>query len=344
VRSRFGRVATSVAALSLAASAIAACGGRQADTPSAATTSAGSSISCTVDQDTRIAIATGNTTGVYYPLGNAWAQLISNAPGGKLKATAAETGASVQNIQQLNEDKYQVAFSLFDSATDAVLGKGTAFKDKPVKVQALARIYDNATHVIVQKSSTIQSMADLKGKKVSTGSPNSGTEVIANRLLTAAGLDPAKDISPQRLDLAKTTAEFKAGTIDAFVWSGGLPTSGVTELVTTAADKVRFIDITPLLPKMQEINAAYQVGTIPATTYKQTADVKTIVVPNVLLVKDTMDANLACALTKNLVEKRDDLAKANAAAKGISLDTVRNTDPVPLHPGAKKALDDLGAK
>jgi TRAP transporter TAXI family solute receptor len=327
----------------LAAAAIAACGGQQTDTPSA-NTNTGSSISCTVDQDTRIAIATGNTTGVYYPVGNALATQISDSSGGKLKATAAETGASVQNIQQLNEDKYQVAFSLFDTATDAFQGKGTAFTGKPVKIQALGRLYDNATHVVVQKTGNINSMADLKGKKVSTGSPNSGTEVIANRLLTAAGLDPAKDVSAQRLDLAKTTAEFKAGTIDAFVWSGGLPTGGVSELVTTAADKVKFLDITPLLPKMQEINAGYKEGTIPAATYKQAADTKTIVVPNVLLVKDTMDANVACAITKTLVEKRDELAKVNAAAKGITLDTVRNTDPVPLHPGAKKALDDLGAK
>nr|BFE65828.1 hypothetical protein GCM10020063_103540 [Dactylosporangium thailandense] len=159
----------------------------------------------------------------------------------------------------------------------------------------------------------------------------------------AAGLDPDKDIQPQRLDLAKTTDGMKAGTVDGFFWSGGLPTSGVTDLFTTAGDKVRFLDIDALLPKMRQVSPAYQAGTIPAATYRTAADVKTIVVPNVLLVRSDMDAGLACVLTRTLVEKREELAKANPAAKGITLETVRKTDPVPLHPGAAAALDTLGA-
>ena len=297
-------------------------------------------MTCEVATDTRIGIATGNATGVYFALGNAYAEQLNNT-GGKVKATAAETGASVQNVQQLVAGTYDVAFSLADTAADAVNGTGSFTARQPV--QALARIHTNYTQVIVRKSAGVKDVAGLKGKRVSTGSPKSGTEVIANRVLTAAGLDPAKDIQAQRLDLIKTVDGIKDGSIDALFWSGGLPTPGITDLLTTSAAQVEFLDITPLLPAMQKINPVYETGTIPAATYKTAADVKTIVVPNVLLVRENLDANVACVLTKALFDRKPQLEQANAAAKEISLDTARKTDPVVLHRGAAKALDDLNA-
>jgi TRAP transporter TAXI family solute receptor len=167
--------------------------------------------------------------------------------------------------------------------------------------------------------------------------------VIANRILTAAGLDPAKDISAQKLDLTKTVDGMKDGNIDALFWSGGLPTPGITDLLTTSAAQVEFLDVTPLIPEMQKINPVYEAGTMPAATYKTPADVKTIVVPNFLLVRNDLDANVACVLTKALFDRKPQLEQANAAAKEISLETARKTDPVPLHRGAVKALDDLNA-
>ncbi|MGK5678428.1 TAXI family TRAP transporter solute-binding subunit [Actinoplanes sp. URMC 104] len=318
------------------AAALAACGGRQ----DAAETDAGGEVTCDVANETRIGIATGNATGVYFALGNAYAEQIG-AAGGKVKATASETGASVQNIQQLVAGTYGVAFSLADTAADAVNGAGSFDSKQPVA--ALARIHTNYTQVIVRRAAGIKDVAGMKGKRVSTGSPKSGTEVIANRLLTAAGLDPAKDISAQKLDLTKTVDGMKDGSIDALFWSGGLPTPGITDLLTTAGGQVEFLDITPLLPEMQKINEVYEAGTIPAATYKLAADTKTIVVPNVLLVKDDLDANVACVLTRTLFERKTQLEQANAAAREISLDRARRTDPVPLHRGAAKALDDLGA-
>jgi hypothetical protein len=338
VKRSFTTTATAAVVLAAALVGSAACGGQRTGTQK---DSGASDIKCTVANDTRVAIATGNATGVYYPLGNALAEQVSANTDGKLKATAAETGASVQNIEQLVAGNYQVAFSLFDSATDAVNGKGS-FKT-PQKVQALARIYDNYTQVVVRADANINSVADLKGKRVSTGSPKSGTEVIANRVLQAAGMDPEKDIQAQRLDLTKTVDGMKNGTVDALFWSGGLPTPAITDLFTTQADKVKFLDITSVLPKLQETSPAYQANKIPAATYKTAADIPTIVVPNVLLVRDDLDPNIACALTKTLFDKKDALVKANAAAKGIALETARKTNPVPLHRGAVKALDDLGA-
>ncbi|MER5704926.1 TAXI family TRAP transporter solute-binding subunit [Micromonospora sp. NPDC002296] len=332
------RLAAVASTLALVTAGTVGCGGKQ---DGAAKDDAASEITCTVDKDTRIGIATGNATGVYYVVGNALANQLPGATGGKLSGTAAETGASVQNVEQLVAGKYDVAFSLFDTAVNAAQGKGSFTAPQPV--EALARIYDNYTQVVVRADSGIKSVADMKGKRISTGSPKSGTEVIANRLLTAAGLDPAKDVQAQRLDLTKTVDGIKDGSVDGLFWSGGLPTGGLTDLFTTSGDKVRFIDISPLLPQLAGLNPAYQAGTIGKETYRTATDTPTIVVPNVLLVRKDLDANVACAVTKVLFEKKDALAQASPAAAGISLDTARRTDPVPLHRGAASALTTLGA-
>ena len=297
---------------------------------------------CTVETDARLSIATGNTTGVYYSLGGALAEAIGKSSGGKLKATAAETSASLQNIQQLVAGTHQVAFSLADTAADAAEGKESF--DSPQPIAALARLYPNYTQVVARSDAGINSIADMRGKRVSTGAPNSGTEVIANRMLNAAGLDPNKDIQAQRTELGKTVEGMKDGSIDAMFWSGGLPTSGITDLFTSQRDNVKFLDVAGTLDKLKEINTIYEEGVIPAATYKTPADVPTVVVPNLLLVNSDMDGNTACVLTKALFENKADLVKVNKAAEDINLDTARQTDPVPLHPGAKKALDELGAK
>ncbi|PXX58860.1 TRAP transporter TAXI family solute receptor [Nocardia tenerifensis] len=173
---------------------------------------------------------------------------------------------------------------------------------------------------------------------MSTGSPKSGTEVIAQRVLQSAGLNPDSDISAQRLDLTKTVDGMKDGSIDAMFFSGGLPTPGTTDLFTTAKDKVRFLDLTDQLPAMRKVSPVYEAGTIPAATYGLPADAKTIVVPNVLLVRDDLDADLACVLTKALFDRKPQLEQANSAAKGITREDARKTDPVPLHRGAEHAL------
>ncbi|GAA1349779.1 TAXI family TRAP transporter solute-binding subunit [Saccharothrix algeriensis] len=283
----------------------------------------------------RITIATGNSGGVYYVVGGGLAKLISEHTA--LKATAAETGASVQNVQQLVAGDYDVAFSLADTAADAVNGEG-AFEGAPQRVRALARLYPNHTQVLVRKSSGIRSIADMRGKRISTGSPKSGTEVIAHRLLAAAGLDPERDVQAQRLDLAKTADGMKDGSLDGLVWSGGLPTAQITDLTTSLGDQVEFLDVTPQLPKLKEVNRVYDEGVIPAAAYGQPADVPTVVVPNVLLVAESFPAGDACAVTRLLFDRKDELEKIHPAARDIVEEQGALTDPVPLHPGSLDAF------
>ncbi|MQA77521.1 MAG: TAXI family TRAP transporter solute-binding subunit [Streptosporangiales bacterium] len=311
---------------------VAGCGGKREPT------AGGGGDACVAGKGS-ITIATGNSTGVYYVLGGGLAQVISKNT--ELRATAAETGASVQNIEQLVSGTYDVAFSLADTAADAVEGKESF--DGPQPIRALTRLYPNTTHVVVNANAGIDSLEDMKGKTISTGSPKSGTEVIANRLLEQAGLDPAKDVKAQRLDLTKTVDGMKDGSIDGLFWSGGLPTPAITDLVTSQGDKVKFVDVTPQLPKMQEISTTYEEATIPKATYKTDEDVPTINVPNVLLVKDDFAEANACAITKLVFDKNADLAKVHPSAKQITLDNARKTAPVELHPGAVKALDELKA-
>ncbi|MFD1824679.1 TAXI family TRAP transporter solute-binding subunit [Mumia zhuanghuii] len=310
--------------------ALAACGGQQDNNQAD-----GDTDSCDAGSG-RIGIATGNSTGVYYVVGGGLAKIISDET--ELKATAAETGASVQNVQQLVAGDYDLAFSLADTAADAVSGTGS-FTEKQ-EVSSIGRIYPNYTQVVVRADSGITSIADFKGKRISTGSPKSGTEVIAQRLIEAAGLSQ-DDVSAQRLDLTKTVDGMKDGSIDGLVWSGGLPTPAITDLFTSMGDKVTFLDITPELPALQEINPVYEEGSIPAATYELDADVPTVVVPNVLLARNDMADNVACALTTVVFEDTDALVAVHPAAKDIRLEDATLSDPVPVHPGSQRAIDDL---
>jgi TRAP transporter TAXI family solute receptor len=322
---RASRIATAVFAVALVA---AACGGKQTNNAAE-----GSSTACEASEG-RITIATGNTGGVYFTLGGGLAQLISdNTP---LKANSAETGASVQNIQQLVAGDYDIAFALADTAADAVEGKAS-FDGQPQDIAALARIYPNYTQVVVRASSGINSVADMKGKTISTGSPKSGTEVIANRLLTAAGLAES-DISAQRLALRPTVDQMKSGQIDGLFWSGGLPTPELTDLFTNMGDDVKFIDIGDLLDELKKVNPVYEEGTLPADTYNLPADVSTIVVPNLLLVTKDFPAGNACAITKLIFDKKDELVQVHKAASALDRKAAVDTSPVDLHPGAAQAL------
>ena len=282
----------------------------------------------------RITIATGNSTGVYYVMGGAIARLVNEKT--DVRAGAAETGASVQNIQQLVKGDYDVAFSLADTADTAV--RGTGRFDRPQKIHSIGRIYPNYTQVVVRTDSGIDSVADFAGKTISTGSPLSGTEAMALRLIDAAGLKES-DVNRQRLDLTKTVDGMKDGSIDGLVWSGGLPTSALTDLYTSVgADKLKMLDLSPLLPAMKKKSAVYDLATIPAATYGLPADVPTIAVPNVLLVREDMPANLACALTRLVYDHHDVLVQAHPAGKDVRIEDAARTGPVRLHPGSARAL------
>src|SRR6478672_12677539 len=151
------------------------------------------------DKKTRISIGTGGTGGVYYPLGGGLAALISKyVPG--VEATAEVTAGSIANLQLISGGKSEVGFTMADAAWDAVNGLDK-FSGKRVALRTLAVFYPNRMHVVTIEGTGINKFADLKGKRVSTGAPASGTEVMAMRLIEAFGLDPNKDMTRERLSV-----------------------------------------------------------------------------------------------------------------------------------------------
>jgi TRAP transporter TAXI family solute receptor len=277
-----------------------------------------------------LSVCTGNTTGVYYILGGGLALRISrHLPG--YRATAEPTSASVENLQRIVEQDCDVAFTLADSAGDAVAAR------EPIA--ALARLYPNYTQVLVRRAAGADAVADLRGKRVSTGSPNSGTEVIALRLLDAAGLDPDRDVQRQALSLPESVQGMKDGIIDALFWSGGLATPGVRDLLTSHKGKVRFLPLDDLLPRLRRDHGPVYAGAdIPADPANgQRHPTPTIAVPNLLVVHAGMSEQLAYDLTKLLFQRKDELGdRVHPAAKRIPPPPDQKTDPVPLHAGARR--------
>jgi TRAP transporter TAXI family solute receptor len=173
-----------------------------------------------------LSIATGGTGGVYYPYGGGLAQLISERIPG-IQATAEVTGASVDNLKLLQQGRADLAFTLADTLAEAVRGTGPFEATGAVPVQTIAILYQNFTHIVVLQESGIETVGDLRGRSVSVGSPGSGTELIASRVLEAASIDPQRDITRQSLGVSESVNALKDGKIDAFFWSGGLPTASI---------------------------------------------------------------------------------------------------------------------
>jgi uncharacterized protein len=283
-----------------------------------------------------LAIGTGNPTGVFYEIGAGYADVVNRHLAG-YQATAAPTNGSVDNLVRLASGDVDIALAFADNAADALHGAGP-FIGSPHAVRALARVYNNYAHVIVRTDAGIGSLPDMRGRRISTSTHNSGTEVMARRMLTAAGLNPASDVTTLAMSLGETTAAMAAGTVDGMFWSGGLPTTGVSDLFRQAAGKVRFLPVDGLVPALDKLygTGIYAAATLPRATYALPADVPTIVEPNLLVVDEHMPADLAYQLTGLLFRYQTELAAVHPAAKDIRRDTAPRTAPVPLHDGAAR--------
>jgi TRAP transporter TAXI family solute receptor len=182
---------------------------------------------------------------------------------------------------------------------------------------------------------------------VSTGSPGSATEVMAFRVIEAAGLDKDKDMTRERLGVAESTNAIKDRKIDAYFWVGGLPTAAVTDLGATPGTKIKLIDHSEVVDKMNaKYGSIYTAGIIPAKTYPgQDTDNKISVVQNILVANAKMPDKTAYDIVKTLYEKRADVALAHGEARAIVLETQNKANTtIPWHPGALKYFTEVGAK
>ena len=296
-------------------------------------------------QAQNISVATGGTGGVYYPMGGGLAAVLSKyVPG--MQATAEVTGGSVDNLKLIASGKPYVGFSMSDAAQDAFKGEDK-FKGNKVPVRTLMVLYPNRMHVVTVEGKGINKFTDLKGKRVSTGSPGSATEVMAFRLLEAAGWDKDKDVKRERLSVAESVNALKDGKIDAFFWVGGLPTAAVSDLANTPGNKIKMIDHAELVPAMnKKYGNLYVQDVIPKSTYHgMEVDNHQATVQNILVAADSMDEKTAYNIVKAIFDHKADIVAVHKEAENFKLENQKkDASPIPWHPGAVKYFAEKGIK
>jgi TRAP transporter TAXI family solute receptor len=230
--------------------------------------------------------------------------------------------------------KADLGFTPGDVLYDAYVGRDK-FKSK-IPVRTLLNPYSNFIHFVASESSGIKTLSDLRGKRVSLGAPGSGTEVKAARILEAMGIDPVKDIKRDRLSVAESAGGIKDRKIDAFCWSGGLPTAAIMDLAATPGVRIRLLDMAEIVPKLSEkFGPVYFKGLIPKGTYSGVDyDVVTAAMVVSIFCHEKMEEDLVYQITKLVIEKKSELVLVHKEAQHISLQFSSVGSPVPYHPGA----------
>jgi len=292
-----------------------------------------------------LSIATGGTGGVYYPIGGALANLLSKyVPG--MQATAEVTGGSVDNLKLIATGKPYIAFSMADAGQDAYRGEDK-FKGTKVPLRTLMILYPNRMHVVTIEGTGVTKMSDLKGRRVSTGSPGSATEVMAFRVIEAAGLDKDKDMTRERLGVAESVNAIKDRKIDAFFWVGGLPTAAVTDLANTPGIKIKMIDHANTVAAMnKKYGPLYSEDVIPKTMYRgMDADNKQATVWNILVSNENLSDKTAYSIVKTIFDHKADLVAVHKESENFLLENQKAAaSPIPFHPGAVKYFAERGVK
>jgi len=285
-------------------------------------------------------ILTGGQSGVYYPLGVALSQIYAKAIP-NTRSTAQVTKASAENLNLLQAGRGELALALGDSVSNAWQGNAEAgFKSKLDKLRGLSATYNNYIQIVANADSGIQTLADLKGKRISVGAAKSGTELNARAIFKAAGLTYADLGKVEYLPFGESVELMKNRQLDATLQSAGLGVASIRDLAT--AIKIVVVAV-PADVVAKVGDAAYQPATIPANTYTgQTTDIATAAIPNFLVTHSGVSDELAYQMAKTMYEGIDTLYAAHNAAKAIKRENAAKGMPVPLHPGAEKYYREVG--
>ena len=287
-----------------------------------------------------IAILTGSTSGVYYPLGHAISAIfLKTIPGAR--SSVQVTQGSIENLRLLEDGDGELAFSLGDSLSAAWKGNAEAgFRAPLTKLRGVAAIYRNYVQLVVSERSGIKPLADLKGRRVSVGPKQSGTELNARAIFTAAGLSYGDFSRTDYLPFGQSAKLIEKGDLDATLQSAGLGVDSIRHLGTSVA--IRLLEI----PKdvVTKINdAAVVPSVIPARTYEgQTKDVETAAIVNFLVTRQGVNAESVYAMTRAIFSNLTQLVQTHPAASGISLKDAIVGMPLPLHPGAERYYREMG--
>lgn len=279
-----------------------------------------------------VTVLTGNTSGVYYPLGVGLSQLFRTAiPEANVSVQA--TAASAENLRLLETERGELAFTLGDVLTDAWEGNADAGFTTPLrKVRAVATIYPNYIQIVASADSGVRTLADLRGSRISVGAPGSGTELNARAIMKAAGLSYTDFSKVEYLSFSESVELIKNRQLDITLQSAGL---GVASLRDLAASVPIVVVPIPADVVRNVGRPVYQPAMIPAGTYDgQIEAVETASIRNVLVTHDNVPDDVVYRMTKAMFEHLDELAAAHIAATAISLEGAVSNLAVPLHPGA----------
>lgn len=288
-----------------------------------------------------VKLATGGNTGTYYAFGTAVGQILGNKAG--VAFNIQSTGASKANIQLLQAKDVNMAIVQNDVMDYAFNGTDLFAADGAVKgFSAMAGLYAEVVQIVADPNAGIETIADLKGKKVSVGDAGSGVEFNAKQILEAYGVT-FEDINKQNLSFAASAEAYKNDQIDAFFCTAGAPTTAIMDLVTSNSIKLLGVeaDQAAALKSKYPFYTTYE---IPAGTYKGVdSAVTTLAVKATFIVSDELSEDTVYKLTKALFDNKD--AIAGAHAKGKELDTAYAVEgiSIPFHKGAVKYYKEVGA-
>jgi TRAP transporter TAXI family solute receptor len=292
-----------------------------------------------------IFISTGPTTGVTYAMGGGMADILTkHVP--NLNATAGTTDGSMANLLLIKQGKADLGLCMGDATWDAYKGQNK-FQGKQVDVRALMVLYPNRMHVVTIEGTGINKMADLKGKRVSTGAPNSATQIMAHRVMEAYGINPEKDIIHERLDPGKSAEAIKDRKLDAFFWVGGVPSAAVTDLAATPGIKLKLIDNAEATDAMvSKYGPIYAKFSIAAKSYPgQETPNQIVSVWNVMVADAKLPNQVAYDIVKTIFEHKQEMIRAHAESRNFELEyQTPSRAVIPFHPGAKKYFDEKGVK
>ncbi len=281
--------------------------------------------------DPRLAIGSGTRPGVYIRMADVLADAWDERLDLTVRPEVLSTAGSVANMALLRAGRAQLAISQVDAAADYLRSLPS---DDPASPRALARLYDDVTHVVVRQEAPYRRLVDLRGARVSIGPAGSGYNTIARRLFDAAGIGVAGLGEVIELGLDEAPSALDAGDLDAFFWSGGVPTDGIVELARVRP--IRLIDLGDVLSRVRSNSDVYTISTVPAATYRLPAPVSTLSVRNVLVATASMADDVALALVRTVFDEQPRLSQANPAAVTIDSRSAIGTQPIPLHPGAQE--------
>ncbi len=323
-----------------------ACSGtsQEAQSPNDATpapsTGRGEDTEAALFDDLFITVATGGTSGVYYPIGGAISNLLESNL--NVDTSVQATGASVENINLLATNRAELAITMADAVLQAYEGSGAFEGEAPKEeLRGLTALYPNFVQIVTTANSGINSVEDLRGKRVGVGAPNSGVELNARLVFEAYGMS-YDDINEDYLSYSEAVDQIKNGMIDAAFVTSGIPNATVIDLSTTHPAKIVPID-GAAMDYLAKNYPFFSANIIPAGTYDNDEDIPTASITNVLLVNNSLSEDVVYEITKTIFENLGAIHASHNAATNISLDSVSVGMPVPFHPGAEKYFKEVGA-